>query len=72
MNQLKVLVLKGLYILWKEQEQFLTLASHSAQITKKLQQTKTHIKSMLLFHGIKAPDQFDDVNWILSFIEWLE
>jgi hypothetical protein len=26
---------------------------------------------MLLFHGIKVPDEFDNSNWI-AFIAWLE
>lgn len=27
---------------------------------------------MLLFHGIKVPDQFDNLNWSNDFISWLE
>jgi hypothetical protein len=44
---------------------------HRTQVTKKLRQTKSHIKSMLLFHGIKVPDEFDNSN-CYSFIAWLE
>jgi hypothetical protein len=46
----------------EEHEQFTTLARHRTQVTKKLRQTKSHIKSMLLFHGIKVPDEFDNSN----------
>jgi hypothetical protein len=35
-------------------------------VTKKLRQTKSHIKS-ILFHGIKVPDEFDNSNWTISF-----
>ena len=71
-NQLKSGVLKGIYIPTEEHEQFMTLARHRTQITKKLRQTKSHIKSMLLFHGIKVPEEFDNPNWSKAFIDWLE
>jgi hypothetical protein len=58
------------FIPTEEHEQFTTLA-HRTQVTKKLRQTKSHIKSMLLFHGIKVPDEFDNSNWTI-FIAWLE
>jgi hypothetical protein len=40
-------------------------------VTKKVT-NQTHIKSMLLFHGIKVPDEFDNSNWTIAFIAWLE
>src|SRR5690554_5589684 len=54
-NQLKSGVLKGIYIPTEDHEQFMTLSRHRTQVTKKLRQTKSHIKSMLLFHGVKVP-----------------
>jgi transposase len=27
---------------------------------------------MLLFHGVKVPDQFDNSNWSIDFVTWLE
>jgi len=71
-NQLKSGVLKGIHIPTEEQEQFMTLVRHRTQVTRKLRQTKSHIKSMLLFHGIKVPDEFDNSNWTKDFIAWLE
>lgn len=71
-NQLKAGVLKGIHIPTEEEEQFTTLARHRTQVTKKLRQTKAYIKSMLLFHGIKVPDEFDNPNWSRDFIVWLE
>ncbi|UOX33020.1 hypothetical protein LXD69_13350 [Flavobacterium sediminilitoris] len=38
-NQLKAGVLKGIYIPTEAQEQFMSLARHGTQITKKLRQT---------------------------------
>jgi hypothetical protein len=51
----------------EEHEQFTTFR-HRTQVTKKLRQTKSHIKSMLLFHGIKVPDEFDNSNWTIAFM----
>ena len=71
-NQLKSAVLKGIYIPSEKEEQFMTLARHRTQVTKKLRQSKSHIKSMLLYHGIKIPQQFDNSNWSNDFLVWLD
>jgi transposase len=71
-NQLKMGALKGIYIPGEEQEQLTSLARHRSQLTRKLRQAKSHIKSMLLFHGIKVPDQYDNSNWSAAFLEWLK
>lgn len=71
-NQLKSGVLKGIYIPSEKEEQFITLARHRTQVTKKLRQTKSHIKSMLLYHGITIPVEFDNSNWTHGFLEWLD
>ena len=71
-NQLKMGVLHGIYIPTEAHEQFTTLARHRTQVTKKMRQIKSHIKSMLLFHGIKIPAEFDNSNWTKDFILWLE
>ncbi len=71
-NQLKAGVLKGVYIPTEAHEQFTTLARHRNQITKKLRQSKLHIKSMLLFHGIEIHQEFDNSNWSKDFMVWLE
>lgn len=71
-NLLKKGDLKGIYIPSEEHEQFLSLARHRSQVTKKLRQTKSHIKSMLLFHGIEIPAEFDNPHWTIAFLSWLE
>ena len=71
-NQLKAGVLKGIYIPSEKEEQFMTLARHRTQVTKKLRQSKSHIKSMLLYHGIKIPQQFDNSSWSNDFLVWLD
>lgn len=71
-NFLKRGDLKGIYIPTEEQEQFLSLARHRSQVTKKLRQTKCHIKSMLLYHGVEIPEEFDKPNWTVAFLDWLD
>lgn len=71
-TQLKLGVLKGIYIPSEKEEQFMTLARHRTQVTKKLRQTKSHIKSMLLYHGIKIPAEYDNSNWAHGFLDWLD
>jgi len=71
-NQLKSGILKGIHIPTEKEEQFMTLARHRTQVTKKLRQTKSHIKSMLLYHGVKVPDAFDNSNWSIDFLDWLD
>ena len=71
-NQLKAGVLRSVYIPTEAHEQFTSLARHRTQVTKKLRQSKSHIKSMLLFHGITIPAAFDNSNWNKDFINWLE
>lgn len=71
-NQLKMGALKGIYVPDVEQEQLLSLARHRSQLTRKLRQAKSHIKSMLLFHGIHVPEEFDNSNWTIAFVDWLK
>jgi transposase len=56
----------------RAEDQLTSLARHRTQVTKKLRTTKLHIKSLLLFHGIEIPEEYDNSNWPNGFIEWLE
>lgn len=71
-NQLKSGTLKGINIPTEAEDQFTSLARHRTQVTKKLRATKLQIKSLLLFHGIDIPEEYDNSNWPNGFIEWLE
>ena len=48
------------------------LARHHTQITKKLRERKSHIKSTLLYQGITIPSEFDNSNWMYDFLDWLD
>lgn len=70
-KQLQKNNLKAIHIPTEEQEQFRSLLRQRTNITKELRRVKSHIKGMLLFHGIKIPDEFDNVNWTIEFKKWL-
>jgi hypothetical protein len=70
-NQLKSGVLRGVFIPTEEHEQFTTLARHRTQVTKKLRQTKSHQKYVVVSWN-KSSDEFDNSNWTIAFIAWLE
>lgn len=71
-NQLKSGTLKGINIPTDVEDQFTSLARHRTQVTKKLRTTKLQIKSLLLFHAIEIPVEYDNANWSNGFIQWLE
>lgn len=71
-NFLKRGDLKGIFIPTEDQEQFLSLARHRSQVTRKLRQIKSQIKSMLLFHGIITPQEMDNSSWTKAFLHWLD
>ncbi len=71
-KQLKSGTLKGINIPTETEDQFTSLARHRTQVTKKFKTTKLQIKSLLLFHGIEIPQEYDNPNWPIAFIEWLE
>ena len=51
-KQLQNKALKPIYVPTEEQEQFRSLLRQRNTIAKQLRKSKSHIKSMLLFHGI--------------------
>ncbi len=64
--------LRGVYIPTEQQEQLRSLLRQRQHITNMQRKEKTQIKSMLLFHGIVIPAQFDNVNWNNDFKNWLD
>ena len=64
--------LKAIYIPTETQEQFRSLLRQRTNITKELRRVKSHIKSMLLFHGIGIPVEHDNSSWTIAFKHWLK
>lgn len=71
-KQLQNQSLHPIHIPTVDQEQFRSLLRQRNTITKHLRKAKTHIKSMLLFHGIEIPPQFDNANWTNEFKQWIK
>jgi transposase len=71
-NQLKAGLLKSINIPTEKEEQLTVLARHRTQVTKKLRACKAHIKSMLLYLGVKIPAEFDNSCWSIAFLNWLD
>jgi transposase len=70
-KQLQQGQLNGIFVPTEPQEQLRSLLRQRNQVVKQLRKVKSHIKGMLLFHGIGVPQQFDNPNWSKDFIEWL-
>lgn len=64
--------LKAIYIPGPEQDELRSLVRHRNSIVKQLRQVKLQIKSMLLYHGITIPEQYDNPNWSHAFIDWMK
>jgi transposase len=64
--------LHGIYIPTEPEEQLKSLLRQRNQVVKQLRKAKSHIKGLLLFHGITIPDQFDNPNWSHEFLVWLK
>jgi transposase len=63
--------LKAIYIPSVEQDELRSLVRHRNSVVKQLRQVKLQIKSMLLYHGITIPEQYDNPNWSHAFLQWL-
>jgi transposase len=70
-KQLQQDQLHGIYVPTEREEQLRSLLRQRNQVVKQLRTIKSHIKGLLLFHGIHLPDQFDNPNWSKDFIAWL-
>lgn len=70
-KQLQQDQLQGIYIPPEKMEQLRSLLRQRNQVVKQMRKAKSHIKSMLLFHGIIVPVEYDNANWSKDFIKWL-
>lgn len=70
-KQLQADQLRGIYIPDQQQDLLKSLVRQRAEITRQFRSVKTSIKSLLLYHGIQVPEQFDNPNWSKDFIVWL-
>lgn len=64
--------LKAIHIPSVEQDELRSLVRHRNTIVKQLRQVKLQIKGMLLYHGVRIPEQYDNPNWSHAFLDWLQ
>jgi transposase len=63
--------LHGIRIPDEEQEQLRSLFRRRNHLTRQLRTIKNHIKSQLLYYGIKVPEQFDNASWSGEMKRWI-
>jgi len=63
--------LKGIYIPEEEQEQLRSLFRRRIHLARNLRSIKNHIKSQLLYFGIKLPAEYDNPNWSREMKTWI-
>jgi transposase len=71
-KQLQADQLRGIYIPDEEQDYLKSMVRQRATISKQLRSTKNGIKSLLLYHGLTIPQEYDNPNWSKAFIEWIK
>jgi len=70
-EQLRMSALHGIHVPGEEQEQMRSLFRRRNHLVRQLRTLKNHIKSQLLYYGIKLPDQFDNANWSHEMKSWI-
>lgn len=61
----------GIYIPDEQQEQLRSLLRRRIHLAGQLRTIKNHIKSQLLYYGIKLPEEYDNPNWSHDMKTWL-
>jgi len=69
-EQLQKSNVRSIYVPGEEQEQLRSLFRRRNHLVKQLRTIKSHIKSQLLYYGIKLPEQFDNPNWSHEMKAW--
>ena len=70
-QQLQQNNLRSIYIPDEEQEQLRSLFRRRIHLVRQLRTIKNHVKSQLLYYGIKVPDEYDNPNWSHDMKTWL-
>jgi len=71
-KQLQAGQLRAIYIPTESQDHLRSLVRQRNNIVRQLRQEKLQIKSMLLYLGIRVPEQYDNPNWSKNFLQWLQ
>jgi transposase len=71
-KQLQAGQLRAIHIPTEGQDHLRSLVRQRNCIVRQLRQSKLQIKGMLLYLGVKIPEQYDNPNWSKAFQEWLK
>ncbi|MGB4283866.1 MAG: IS110 family transposase [Bacteroidales bacterium] len=71
-KQLQADQLRGIYVPDEAQDFLKSLLRQRAVVSRQLRSTKNGIKSLLLYHGIVIPTEYDNNNWSKAFVEWIK
>ena len=69
--QLRAGNLRKLTIPSIERECLRNLTRRRTQLVRRGRKIKSQIKSLLLYHSLSIPEQYDNPNWSKAFINWL-
>lgn len=70
-HQLQQNNLHAIHIPEEQQEQLRSLFRRRNHLVRQLRSIKNHIKSQLLYYGIKVPDEYDNPNWSQEMKKWI-
>jgi len=70
-EQLQKSNVHSIHIPDEEQEQLRSLFRRRSHLVRQVRTIKNHIKSQLLYYGIKLPEQFDNPNWSHEMKTWI-
>jgi transposase len=63
--------LHGIHVFDREQKELRSLNRTRFYLMRDLRRSKTRIKSFLQYHGELIPPEFDNNQWTLKFVSWL-
>ena len=69
--QLRAGNLKKLIIPTVERECLRNLTRRRTQVIRRVRKIKLQIRSLLLYHSLPIPEEYDNANWSKNFISWL-
>jgi len=63
--------LRSIHVPAEEQEQLRSLFRRREHLVRHIRTIKNHIKSQLLYYGIKLPEQYDNPTWSHEMKKWV-
>jgi transposase len=63
--------LRGIHIFDREQEEIRSLNRTRFYLMRDLRRSKNRIKSFLQYYGVSIPPEYDNNQWTLKYIAWL-